>query len=212
TTAGAGGVVNATVANGPAQPGDFVGLYDAAGAAITWNYLNGTRTMPAAGVANATVPLSLPPTAGTYQARFFGAGYTLLATSASITTTMPTLTLSTASGRAGGTVTATVANGPGTPGDFVGIYDAGGAAVSWLYLNGTQVKPAAGLPSATVTLTLPATAGTFEVRLYNSTYIRMAGASIVVTIPPTVTLNKTTANAGGTVAATVANGPAAPGD
>src|SRR5262249_59279741 len=78
TTAGAGGVVNATVANGPAQPGDFVGLYDAAGAAITWNYLNGTRTMPAAGVANATVPLSLPPTAGTYQARFFGAGYTLL--------------------------------------------------------------------------------------------------------------------------------------
>jgi len=213
TTAGAGGVVSATVANGPALPGDFVGLYDAGGTAVVWNYLNGTQTMPATGVANAVVLLALPVTAGTYQARFYNASYTLLATSASLTTTQPTVALNATTGRAGGTVTATIANGPGLPGDFVGLYDASGNAMSWMYMNGTQVKPAAGIPNASLTMTLPPTAGTYEARLYNASYVRMAtSASIAVTVQATVALSAATANAGGIVAATAANGPGSPGD
>ena len=213
TSAGAGGVVTATAANGPANPGDFVGLYDASGAAVSWNYLNGTQTMPAAGVAGAAVPLMLPVTAGAYQARFYNSSYALLATSASITTTMPTLALSAATGRAGGTVTATVAGGPGMPGDYVGLYDASGNATTWMYLSGTQVKPAAGIANATLTMTLPSAAGTFEARLYNYNNVRMAtSAPIAVTVQASVTLNTATANAGGVVSATAANGPGAPGD
>jgi len=212
TTGSAGGTVTATVANGPGTPGDWVGLYDAGGTAVQWQYLNGTQVKPATGVSSATVTFMLPATPGLYQARLFNATYVLVATSGSITTTVPSVTLSATSGTAGGTVLATVVNGPGNAGDWVGLYTTSGTAVQWQYLNGTQVKPAVGLPSATVPFTLPSTPGTYQVRLFNATYTLVATSASITTTAPSVTLGATTGVAGGTVTATIANGPGTPGD
>src|SRR5438045_714309 len=141
TTGAAGGTVTATIANAPGTAGDWVGLYDANGVPVQWRYLDGTQTRPASGIANATITFTLPATPGTYHARLFNATYTLVATSGTITTTVPTVTLGAATGTAGGTVTATIVNAPGTPGDWVGLYDANGVPVQWQYLNGTHTLP-----------------------------------------------------------------------
>src|SRR5205807_4294513 len=124
----------------------------------------------------------------------------------------PTVTLSATTGVAGGTVNASISSAPGTPGDWVGLYDAGGTAVQWQYLNGTQTMPVSGVSSATVTFTLPATAGAFHARLFNGSYTQVAASATITTTIPTVTLGATTASIGGTVTATVANGPGTPGD
>jgi agmatine deiminase len=89
TSVAPGATVTATVANGPANAGDWVGLY-ATGAAVSayleWQYLNGTHTAPAVGVSGAPLTFTMPLTAGTYELRFFHDNtYTVLATSATIT-------------------------------------------------------------------------------------------------------------------------------
>ena len=211
-TGTAGGSVTATVANGPGTAGDWVGLYDANGAALQWKYLDGTQVKPATGTSNATVSFTLPAAAGTYHVRLYNAMYVLVASSGTVTTTMPTVTLGAASGAAGGTVSAAVDNAPGLPGDWVGLYDASGNAVQWQYLNGTQTKPASGVKSARVTFVLPAAPGTYHARLFNAAYVRVATSSTISTTAPTVTLGTTTGTAGGTVTATVTNGPGTPGD
>ena len=213
TTATAGGTVTAAIANGPGTAGDWVGLYDANGNNIAWRYLNGTQTLPTIGLTNATVTFPLPATPGTFHARFFNAQYTLIATSGTVTTTLPTVTLNTSSASVGGTVTATVANGPSTAGDWVGLYDAAtDNNVAWRYLNGTQVKPTVGIASASITFTLPGTPGTYYVKLFNASYILVATSGTVTSTVPTVTLSATTASIGGSVIAAVANGPGTAGD
>src|SRR5207237_1493323 len=74
TTVSGGATVTATIANGPGNVGDWVGLYvtsDPDSTYVAWNYLNGSRIRPAAGTASATVPFTMPLTAGTYNVRFF---------------------------------------------------------------------------------------------------------------------------------------------
>jgi len=212
TTGPAGGAVTATVANGPGTAGDWVGLYDATGTALQWQYLDGTQVKPATGVSTATVTFTLPATVGTYHARLFNAVYLWVATSGPITTTLPTVTLGASTGPAGGLVAATVDNGPGLPGDWVGLYDANGTAVQWQYLNGTQTRPATGVTSARVTFTLPPAPGTYHARLFNAAYVRVATSATISTTAPRVTLGTTTGTTGGTVTATVTNGPGTPGD
>jgi len=169
----AGGTVTATIANGPGTPGDWAGLFDANGTPVQWLYLNGTHTLPAGGLKFATVTFTLPATPGTYQARLFNATYTLVATSGPITTSAPSVAIGATTGTAGGTVTATIANAPGTPGDWVGLYDANGNPVQWQYLNGSHSLPAVGVSGATVTFALPAP-GIYQVRLFNGTYALVA--------------------------------------
>jgi len=212
STGTAGGIVTATIANAPGTAGDWAGLYDAAGNAVTWQFLNGSQTMPPAGVTSAVLTFMLPSAAGTYHVRLFNGSYTRVATSGTITTTAPTVTLSSSSANAGGRITATIANGPGMPGDWAGLYDAGGAAVQWQYLNGTQVKPATGVTSAVLTFNLPAAAGTYQVRLFNASYVLVAASGAVTTTAGSVTLSAATGNAGGVVTATIANAPGTPGD
>jgi agmatine deiminase len=49
-------------------------------------YLNGTKSLPAAGLTSATLTFAIPQTMGDYEFRFFANnGYTLLATSAIVT-------------------------------------------------------------------------------------------------------------------------------
>ena len=220
TTVSAGGTVTATVANGPGNAGDWVGLYvasDPESTYVAWSYLNGSRTRPATGVTSATLAFTLPMTPGTYNVRFFlNDSTTRLATSATITA--PGLTLSATTVSTGATVTATIANGPANVGDWVGLYvasDPDSTYVAWNYLNGSRTRPATGVPGATLPFTMPTTPGTYNVRFFlNDSTTRLAtSATITVTgTLPSVTVSATTMSAGGTVMATIANGPANVGD
>ena len=223
TVVGAGGAVIATVVDGPAVAGDWLGLYDAGGALVTsyrdWKYLNGSHGKPDGGVANAAVPFNLPAAEGQYNLKLFAAGtYDVVATSAPITVATPRLSLSDTTVAAGGSVTATITNAPGMPGDWVGLFDASDAGTSyreWKYLNGSHDKPAAGSSSALVTFTLPSTPGKYNLRLFADSSFTTVATSDLVTVtaagvgtPSTIEVSR----AGGTVTGTIANGPGTPGD
>jgi Calx-beta domain/Right handed beta helix region len=89
TTATPGQTITVTVAGGPGNTTDWIGLYRTTAADSTyleWKYLNGTRTAPAAGVASAGMTFTMPTVAGTYNFRFFAKNsYIKLATSATVT-------------------------------------------------------------------------------------------------------------------------------
>src|SRR6516225_2534014 len=97
----------------------------------------------------------------------------------------------------GAKITVAVANGPGNPTDWVAIYNAGDTNnynhLSWVYLNGTQTAPAAGVKSATVTMTAPNTNGSYEARFYaNDAYTLLAKVTFSVQgvgIPVAITLS-----------------------
>ena len=92
TTVSRGGQVKAIVAGGPGNRSDWVGLYRSAATdtqgGVDERYLNGSYSMPAAGLTSATVTFTAPSTPGTYNFRFFASnGYTRLAVSKSFTVT-----------------------------------------------------------------------------------------------------------------------------
>ena len=179
--------MTATVANGPGNAGDWVGLYATgapASAYLQWQYLNGTHTAPAVGLRGAPLTFTLPLTPGTYELRFFQNNtYTLLATSVPITVMSASVTPSATTVAPGAAVTATVANGPGYAGDWVGLYATGAPAsayLEWQYLNGTHTAPAVGLTGAPLTFTLPLTPGTYELRFFqNNTYTLLATSATI---------------------------------
>jgi all-beta uncharacterized protein len=93
TTIAPGQLLTVTVANGPANRTDWVGLYavgdDTDGAAsVTWQYLSGAMTPPAEGVADSTLTFAMPSTPGTYKVQLLqGDSYTVLATSMDVVIT-----------------------------------------------------------------------------------------------------------------------------
>jgi hypothetical protein len=100
--------------------------------------------------------------------------------------TAPTIALSTTTVAAGGTVTATVANGPGNTRDWVGLYPTGTSSstsnrLAYQYLNGLQTPPTNGTSGGTLTFGLP-TAGSYELRLFvnNSLTVLATSAAIMV--------------------------------
>jgi hypothetical protein len=224
----AGSVLIVTIAGAPGNVFDWVGLYPAGVAnsdpIIDWKYLNGLRTPPAAGVPDSIVTFTAPMTAGTYDVRLFSNNsYNRLATSATITVAAApsasvTVTVTPTSVNVGATITATIASGPANVFDWVGLYPASAAntdpIVDWKYLNGLRTAPASGMAGSTVTFEAPATAGTYDVRLFaNNSYTRLAtSATITVTVatvtPASVTVTPTTLGSGATIAATIASGPA----
>jgi len=86
--------VTATVANGPENPKNWVGLYPTGASSATSNrlalqFLNGLRTPPVDGVSEATLTFALP-SGGSYELRLFvNSSLTVVATSAPITVTAP---------------------------------------------------------------------------------------------------------------------------
>jgi hypothetical protein len=100
----------------------------------------------------------------------------------------------------GGTVTASVLNGPGNTTDWIGLYQVDATDsnyVDWKYLNGSQTAPSTGLTSANIPFTMPSSAlGDYEFRLFsNDGYTRLA-------ISGKMTVGSST-NVGGTVGETV---------
>jgi hypothetical protein len=56
------------------------------------------------------------------------------------------------------------------------------AVLDWKYLNGSRTAPATGVSDAMVGFVMPASAGTYEFRLFrNNTYARLA-TSLPVTV------------------------------
>ena len=152
TTVAPGAVVTATIANGPGNLTDWVGLF-ATGAqsksALEWKYLNGTRTAPTSGLSGAALTFTLPVTANAYELRFFrNNAYTVLATSATISFGTPSIALSATTVAPGAAVTATIAFGPGNRNDWVALFATGApvtASLEWKYLNGNHTAPTTGV-------------------------------------------------------------------
>jgi hypothetical protein len=208
-----GGTVTATAAGGPANRTDWLALYPEGGSTyLTWKYLNGSQTAPDNGVAGAAVPFVMPLTQGNYTIKFF-AGSTLLATSGTIVvstqsqSTGPTVTATPTTVGPLGSVTATIAGGPGNATDWIGLYQTGSSTtLVWKYLNGSTTAPTAGLTGATVSFGMPATPGTYVLKFWGGSTLLAASETITVA-SPSLTLSTTTAAPGEIVTATVANGP-----
>src|SRR5947208_1512898 len=119
----------------------------------------------------------MPATVGTYEVRLLSNdSYTLLATSPTINVQVPqsSLVVTPTTVAPSGTVSATVANGPGNLMDWLALYPAGaanGAYVDWKFLNCTRTTPTALITAATVPFTMPTTPGTYTLKfLANNTY------------------------------------------
>ena len=83
----------------------------------------------------------------------------------------------------GDTVTVHVSGGPGNTTDWVGLAQSSSldtSYVSWQYLNGAESLPSQPLADAPLTFTLPATAGSYEFRLFaNNGFGRLATSGLV---------------------------------
>jgi hypothetical protein len=208
-----GGTLSATLANGPADPTDWVALYCPATAAdgsyLDWKYLTDTTTPPGSGLAGATVHFTVPASATTCQVRWFGHNtFTPIASSGTIT--WPTLAATVANG----TLTVTAANGPGNARDWVALYcpPTAGSYADWKYLSDSTTPPASGVTGATLHFPAPTTAATCEVRWYaNDTFTLLATSAPVATSSPTITVPANAAP-GSTLSVTLAGGPASAGD
>jgi hypothetical protein len=123
---------------------------------------------------------------GTYTVRFFlNDSWSKLATSATITVPAPSITLSATIVVPGGTVTATMANGPGNAGDWIGLFATAApnsTYLDWKYLNGTRIRPADGTTGAAVAFTMPATPGTYNVRLFLNDSTSLLATSLTITV------------------------------
>ncbi len=216
-----GGPVVVTVAGGPANVTDWVGLY-AVGtndfAYLDWKYLSDSRTPPSTGLTNATLHFNMPTVPGTYEFRFFSNnGFSKLATSPPVTVTGggggPSLGVAPNSVPPGGPVVVTVAGGPANVTDWVGLYLVGtldNAYLDWKYLSDSRTPPPAGLSGATLHFNMPTVPGTYEFRFFaNNGFSKLATSPPVTVTTGGASLNVSPSNVppGGEVMVTVAGGP-----
>ena len=127
----------------------------------------------------------------------------------------PSITATPSTVAPGGVINITVANGPGLPRDWIGLYQSSGAAdgtfIDWTYLNGQKTVPATGQSTATVQLPAPTTVGTYQLRFFtNGGYTRLATADVTVTAQsgggsPSLSIASTTVAAGAMIDITVNN-------
>jgi subtilisin len=175
-----GGAVTVTLANGSGGASDWIAL--AAVGASPLSYLQWTYV--GAGVTTRTWTTTMPVAGGVYEFRLFlNGGYVIAAASPPVTAavSMPALTVNTTSAVVGGSVTVTLTGGGGGASDWLALAAAGAANTS--YLQWTYVG--AGVTTRTWTVTMPATPGTYEFRLFlNYGFTRAATSPTVTTISP----------------------------
>jgi hypothetical protein len=139
-----------------------------------------------AGVTTRTWTVTAPGTVGTYEFRLYKQGsFVRLATSPTVTVTgppppSPTLAVSQTTVAPGSPVTATLSNSPGGASDFLALAASGATDTSYLQ----SVIIGAGITTRTWTVTMPATPGTYEVRLF----VVVNGAATRAATSPTVTV------------------------
>jgi subtilisin family serine protease len=142
---------------------------------VQWTYVGSNVT-------TRTWTVTMPPTGGVYEFRYFpGGGYTLGAKSPSITVTgppPPTLSVNTTTASPGGSVTVTLTNGLGGSLDWLALASTTASATS--YVQWTWVG--AGVTTRTWTVTMPATPGTYEFRLFLNNSFTITARSPAVTV------------------------------
>ena len=191
TKAAPGANVTVTVANGPGNRKDWVGLAlasDPDRRFIQWKYLTNTQSAPPSGIKAATLTFAMPSSPGVYQFRFFAAdGFTRLGTSPAVAvsastsptpspspgqpplTGHPSISVNTSSPAPGASVSVTVARGPGNRKDWVALAVASEPDtrfLQWKYLTNTQSAASAGITAATLTFNMPSSAGVFQFRFF----------------------------------------------
>lgn len=91
-----------------------------------------------------------------------------------------TVTVSQTNPTPGSTITVSVADGPGQPTDWLGMYrDCGDvdSLVDWKYLNGAQAPPPTGFTTATLSFSIPQEPGRYEFCLFSDGLFVSAYAS-----------------------------------
>jgi hypothetical protein len=227
TSVTSGSNLQVTVANGPGNRLDYVGVYPVGSStSVTWKYLNGTQSAPATGVTGASLTFAMP-TAGQFVLRLFSNNSsTFVANSATVTVTAvvtgsPTLTPAATSVAGGSSLAVTLANGPGNRLDWVAMYPVGSNVfVDWQYLNGTRTAPSTGVTGTALHFTMPTTSGQYILRFFsnnaaafvaNSPTVTVTGGGTGVPPPsggsPSLTPAATSVTGGSSLAVTLANGP-----
>jgi hypothetical protein len=198
---------------------------DASGAVVPCNYMLTKGSIGYFAIAgnNLVTAWSVPATPGHYSVRIRAIGSsTIFSGFATFTVDVgmagspppppPTIQINGSAGpvtvSAGATISATVANGPGNPGDWLGVYAVGAptgtgnpASWKWLSTDDTRgsVPPAPGVTAGTVHLVVPAQAGQYEVRFFPNNSFAVAATSAAITVqitapppsPPTVMITVT---------------------
>src|SRR4051794_9293302 len=177
---------------------DWVGLYKLGtsdGSYVDWLYLNGSQTLSSTGITSASLTFMVPADGSTYEFRLFtfnsASGYirtgvsrpVYRAADVRVDRILPTFDGREVVRTSACSVQVSVNHDSTARTDWVGLFPvgaAGGAYLSWQYLNGSTTLPQSGLDSATLTFDLPAAAGRYEFRLYSTTRVQ---TSAVVNIP-----------------------------
>ena len=212
-------ISNLTVSNN-ASAGTTIGVLvttDASGTVIPCNYMltKGSIGYFAIVGNNLITAWSAPATPGHYSVRLRAIGAsTIFSGSATFTVDVgiaapppPSIQINGSTGpvtvSAGATISATVANGPGNPGDWLGVYPVGaptgsGNPPSWKWLSTddarNSVPPAPGVTAGTVHLGVPPQAGQYEVRFFPNNSFSLGATSAAITVqitapvPTSVTL------------------------
>jgi subtilisin family serine protease len=186
TAVNGGDAVTVTLSDGPGNNNDWLALAGVGDPDTT--YLQWIYVSP--GATTATWTVTMPATPGDYEFRLFeNNGYTRLATSPTVTVGSappepppdppppPALDVSTTAVNGGDAVTVTLSDGPGNNNDWLALAGVGGpdtTYLQWIYVS-------AGATTATWTVTMPATPGDYEFRLFeNNGYTRLATSPTVV--------------------------------
>jgi len=180
TNVSGGNAVTLTLVNGLGGASDWLALAlvgAADGSYLQWTYVG-------AGVTTRTWTVTMPGAGGIYEFRLFlNGGYVRAATSPRVTVAAatPVLTVNTTSVVVGGSVTVTLTGGAAGSTDWLALAAAGAANTS--YLQWTYVG--AGLTTRTWTVTMPATTGAYEFRLFlNNGFSLAATSPRVTTVSP----------------------------
>ena len=197
TTIVGGNPVTASFSNvTPDATNDWIGLFHPGDADTAYSDYEWTsscsKTQAATAVGSGTCAFPMPTTAGSYELRLFRAGtFTKLATSATITVTAPpppALSVSSTSVAAGGAVSASFSNVPNpATNDWIGLFHTGDPDTGYMDYEWTsscsKTQGSTGVSSGACSFPMPATPGTYELRLFSSgTFTRLAS-------PQTITVN-----------------------
>src|SRR5580693_5491514 len=212
-------ISNLTVSNN-APTGTTIGVLvttDASGTVIPCNYMLTKGSIGYFAIAgnNLITAWSAPATPGHYSVRLRAIGAsTVFSGSATFTVDVgiaapppPSIQINGSTSpvtvSAGATISATVANGPGNPGDWLGVYPVGaptgtGNPPSWKWLSTddarNSVPPAPGVTAGTVHLVVPPQAGQYEARFFPNNSFSLGATSAAITVqitapvPTSVTL------------------------
>lgn len=198
-----GAQVQFTVTGRVNHPLDWVALSAATAAQrdyLDWVYLNGTKTKPVSGTASVRLAFTAPLTPGNYVVRLFADNVTdQLTTSATLTVAASaapvatpssgsSITLTSATVRAGQPISFTVPGRNGHPLDWVALAAAAATDstyLDWRYLNGTTTGASVAPTTAQMTLTAPTTPGTYVIRLFgdNATAVKLSTSATITVIP-----------------------------